>query len=88
MSVQAPKPIRELIDFYCMLPAVFLCPGDILIIDIQDIGVKSDSRDKVREGSVDKDSEILTTLLVTRGRSGNEASRRHAYLWASSLRQR
>ena len=42
-----------------MLPARFLRPAEVLTIDVQDMGVKSDSGNKVLPLPVDKASKFL-----------------------------
>ena len=45
-----------------ILPAMFLRPGEILEVDIQDTGVKSDASNKVLLVAVDKASKFLFTF--------------------------
>ena len=47
-----------------MLPARFLRPGEVLEVDIQGMGVKSDARNKVLLVAVDKASKFLFAFLL------------------------
>ena len=71
-----------------MLPASFLRPGEVLEVDIQDIGVKSDAGNKVLLVAVDKASKFFTHLPAPHEkstRSSEETARSDAYFWATTV---
>ena len=71
-----------------MLPSRFLRPGDVLEVDIQDMGVKSDAGDEVLLVAVNKSQQVVVRLSTPHersNRSSEETARIDAHSWAIAV---